>query len=443
MTLRARLLLALLAALLVALVPVGVWVPARTAQFARTRQAQALTVQLELIASGQDVSEASLLYQLSFTALQQATWGVLVTPGGSRYTDDGPHPRVPPGVLAQVRRGGQGRWGDVMLVAAGSDVLGLALRGQDVAGLRREVQDVFVLGALGALVLAALVGVWLLRLGLAPLRRMAAQAEVLRADTLFGRVPEPRPRDEVRTLALGLNGLLARLEDAFARLERGEQRARHLAADASHELRTPLAAIASSLDVLERAEDDPATRLRLLGAVRREVRRSARLVNDLLVLSRLEAGEPLRPEALGARALLEQVAEGARHLAPDHAFVVEGPDTPLHADRERLEGAVWNLVRNAVAQTPPGGTITLRVGAEGGVTLSVINPGTLDEAFMARMFDRFVRGDGARPGGSGLGLAIVKATAEAHGGAVLARNTGQGVEVGLRLPDSAALQLRS
>ena len=279
----------------------------------------------------------------------------------------------------------------------------------------------------------------LLRLGLRPLRVMATQAARLGVGDLADRMPVAPPEDELKVLAQSLNRMLARLQDAFARLSAEEARTRAFAADASHELRTPLAAISGSLEILERVGGDAETgetRARLVANLRREARRAGRLVDDLLTLTRLDSGEGLRPTRLALTPLLHEVLEATRHLAPGPQFVLDAPaDLHLNTDPERLEGALLNLLRNAAAYTPAGGTVTLRAVPEGQqVRLSVLNPARLDPAFLPRLFDRFARGPDAAPGGSGLGLAIVRAVAEAQGGSTFAVQHPALLEVGLILP---------
>ncbi|GMA14295.1 HAMP domain-containing protein (plasmid) [Deinococcus metallilatus] len=441
MSLRGRLLLTLLALLTATLVPLGVYLGLRVEDFARQQASRALAGQLAVVArSGEgDTSAADRLtllrYELFSLALSRGTWGLIVTPGGVLYSDSGEHPRPPADVIAGVQAVGAGQWRGIQLARASDNVIGLAVRDDEVRALTRGVLLAYGLGALLACGLAGLLGAALLRLGLAPLRSMARRAEHLSAASLSERLPVPAAHDEVHSLAASLNRMLARLEDAFARLEAAEQRTRHFAADASHELRTPIAALAGGLDVLERVKDDPAARDRLLESLRREARRASRLVYDLFTLNRLDAGEPLQREWLDVGALLGGVARTAADLAPHLHLRAEGHAPPVWADRARLEDALWNLVRNAVAATPEGGTVTLLARADAsGVTLGVVNPGALPPHLLGRMFDRFVRG-GQGGDGSGLGLAIVRATARAHGGEAYARNTPAGLEVGLTLPD--------
>ncbi|BDP41415.1 two-component sensor histidine kinase [Deinococcus aetherius] len=439
MSLRGRLLLALLVLLTATLVPLGVYLGLRVGDFAREQAARALAGQVAVVArdgeAGTTREALTLLqYELFNLALTRGTWGLIVTPGGVLYSDSGPHSPPPRSVVEEVRASGAGEWGGLQLARSGDAVIGLAVREDEVRTLTRDVLLAYGLGALLAFVFAGLLGALLLRLGLAPLRQMARRAEHLSAASLAERLPETGTRDEVQSLAVSLNRMLARLDDAFTRLRAEEERTRQFAADASHELRTPLTALQGGLDVLERVKDDPAARDRLLEGLRREARRAGRLVNDLLTLTRLGAGEALLAERFDPAALLRAVAQTASDLAPHLHFRVEADRAEVWADRSRVEGAVWNLVRNAVAATPGGETVTLRVREEGpGVTVSVVNPAEVEPEFLERMFGRFVRGPGSGEG-SGLGLAIVRATARAHGGEAFARPTPGGLEVGFTLP---------
>jgi len=444
----------LLGVLLAALLPLGLYLNARIGSFAQQQAARALAGQLAVVARDQERSTAGsavsgdelllLQYEVFNLALSSGTWGVIVTPQQTLFSDSGTHPSPPTEAVQSVLNTGAGQWNGLQLARAGDTVIGLAVRQEEVNALRSDVLRTYALGAALASLLAALAGVALLRLGLTPLRTMARRSAGLTAASLSERLPVPQARDEVKTLALSLNAMLARLEDAFARLEAAEERTRQFAADASHELRTPITSLSMGLELLEKVGDDPAVRTRLLLSLRREARRAGRLVGDLLDLNRLEAGEPLRPEQIDLSALLGNLARTAADLAPQmtiRAEIEAGPETAqVWADRARLEDALWNLIRNAVAASPPGSEIVLWSRHEGeGVTLGVRNPGELPPELLPRLFDRFVRGQtsGEHPSGegSGLGLAIVRATALAHGGDVLACNlSGGGVEVSLILP---------
>lgn len=465
--LSARLLALLLGGVALTLLLIGGLLFWRVRDFGDAQARQLALGGLSLIArsaqaEGDAPTRLYAAYQdLAATALASGTWGVLVLaapsadcpdaagrPSALCYTDTAPHPAPPAGALAAARELGTGQWrapgGETLhlLTLPGALVAGLASRG-DVGGrLALGVTGSYALLAAGALALLALLGARLLRVGLRPLRDMAARARTLGAGDLARRLPLPRAQDEVASLAGSLNQMLGRLQEAFSRLEAEEARTRTFVADASHELRTPLAAMQGSLEILERLDLDESdaardTRTRLLGTLRRETRRAARLVNDLLLLSKLDAGEPLRREATDLGELLRAEVARSADLAPQVRFEVRAPALSAQADRARVAGALHNLLGNAAAYSPPGTTVHAELRREGAwAVLSVRNPAELPPDFLPRLFDRFARGPQARAGdgGSGLGLATVQATARAHGGDAFAAQEEGELQVGFTLP---------
>ncbi|WP_407569245.1 sensor histidine kinase [Deinococcus altitudinis] len=406
---------------------------------------------------GQDY-EYQVFQSLVKAAQDARSWGFFQTSASTYVTDSLSRPLPPTAVLRAAGQAGRASWGELRLLSDGrGNVLGLALNAADSDALTRGVVQNYAAIALAALLLAGAAVLLLLRLGLRPLRVMAGQAARLGVGDLSERMPVSLPEDELNLLSVGLNRMLARLQDAFARLSAEEARTRDFAADASHELRTPLAAIAGSLEVLERVGLDDRgpqseeVQARLIANLRRESRRAGRLVDDLLTLTRLGAGEGLHPVRLPLVPLLGGVLDTVRDLAPHLHFVLDivtpelpapsapasPDDVPLHvtADPGRLEGALLNLLRNAAAHTPEGGTVTLRALPDGpNLRLSVLNPARLAPEFLPRLFDRFARGPDAVAGGSGLGLAIVRAVAQAHGGDTFALQHDAELEVGLTVP---------
>ncbi len=468
-SLSARLTALVLGLLFVALVLIGVTLGLRIQAFAQMQAERAAYGQLALIVqsaqanttqstgtqttaqtgdSATNDSPSDYAYQLYQGLVQSAqsarSWGLLSTASQSYVTDSLSRPLPPASVLKAVARSGRGAWNDLRLLSDGEgNVLGLALNNGDSAALTRGVVGTYAVIAFSVLLLAGVAVLLLLRVGLRPLRVMAAQAARLGVDgagDLGERMPVGGASDELQLLSVSLNRMLARLQDTFARLSAEEARTRDFAADASHELRTPLTAIAGSLEILERvpAHDDEA-RARLIFNLRRESRRAGQLVGDLLTLTRLDAGEGLHPQRLELPELLRGVLEVMEDLAPHLTFVLQAPTTlHLTADPQRLEGALLNLLRNAAAHTPAGGTVTLRATSTSTeVQLSVLNPARLDPDFLPRLFDRFARGPDAVAGGSGLGLAIVRAVAQAHRGDAFAVQHATELEVGMRLPSSA------
>src|SRR6185437_6649879 len=288
-----------------------------------------------------------------------------------------------------------------------------------------------------ALALAAVAAVVWVRLTLRPLDRVARTAERVSGLSLASgevelsvRVPDDDPATEVGRVGASLNRMLGHVGDALAKRHAVEARLREFAADASHELRTPVAAIRGHAELAQRHPGEiPEPVRRSLGRIEAEAQRTGVLVDDLLLLARLDAGRPLAREQVDLTRLALDAVEDARAAAPGHRWRLELPAEPtaVVGDQHRLAQAIANLLANARTHTPEGTEVTLRL--DGGespeareVRLSIADTGPgLSPEVAARAFDRFVRGDRARSrasGSTGLGLAITRAIAEAHGGRV-------------------------
>lgn len=310
--------------------------------------------------------------------------------------------------------------------------LAISLDGIDatVAGVRTTLQ-----GAALVLLLVAGVVVWLITaLGLRPLALIAKAAHRIAAGDMAARAALPDGRDEVGRLGQAFDDMADRV-DATLRAQRA------FAADASHELRSPLTVLGGYVDVLGRTEVDPATRARMLVAMRGEIDRLSRLSTDLLLLTQLEAGGGrLIPSKLDLRALVEDLGDAARMVGPDRRIeVVSNGSVHVFADQDRLTQAVMNLIDNAVRHTPIGGEIRLSAyERDGWATVAVTNAGApIPPEQLPRIFDRFYRADrgtGSIGQHAGLGLAIVKAFAEASGGLVRASSGETGTTFEIRLP---------
>jgi two-component system OmpR family sensor kinase len=215
--------------------------------------------------------------------------------------------------------------------------------------------------------------------------------------------------------------MLAEIEVAFADQSASEARLRQFVADASHQLRTPLTSIRGYTELLRKgAFTDEESRQRALSRVEAEAARMSNLVDDLLLLARLDQGRPLADEPVDLCRVAADAVHDARAVEPDRPIELVAPATVVvRGDRERLDQVLDNLLANARAHTPPDTAVTVRVVRQGsrGV-LSVIDRGPgIPPVEAARVFDRFYRVDPSRSGtGSGLGLAIVRAIAEALGG---------------------------
>lgn len=299
-----------------------------------------------------------------------------------------------------------------------------------------------------ALLLAGAGGYLLARASLAPVVAMAQQAERTSIENLHERLPVENPHDELGGLATVLNGLLARLEHAFERQRRTADQQRQFMADASHELRTPVTALCSVTDVaLARTDRNPEELVEALEVVRGEGRRLGRVVDDLFLLARADAGHvPVRFEPLYLEELLQDAARAARAMAARREIDIDGPpadESPFRGDPQLLQRLVMILLDNAIKYTPPGGHVRLSLAREGSDSYAIAvedtGPG-IDPADQERIFERFVRIDVARSrsghaGGAGLGLAIARWIAAAHGGTVrLDATSSQGSRFVVHLP---------
>ncbi len=310
-----------------------------------------------------------------------------------------------------------------------------------------------VLGLL-AVAAAAVLGLLVVRRQLRPLNEVASTAHAVAALPLASgeihlteRVPErlTDARTEVGQVGAALNTLLDHVESALADRQHSEQQVRQFVADASHELRTPLATIAGYAELARRRPDDAAAARTALAKVEEESRRMTSLVEDLLLLARLDSGRPLERTPVDlTRLLLEAVAD-AQVVAPEHRWRLELPAESVEVlgDEHRLHQVVTNLLTNARKHTPAGTTVTVTAyrGADPGGTGFAVHddgPGFPPE-LAGRAFERFVRGDASRnrAGGVGLGLALVQAIVSAHGGRVELTSRPGDTTVRVSLPPAA------
>jgi two-component system OmpR family sensor kinase len=295
-----------------------------------------------------------------------------------------------------------------------------------------ELTEAIVFAA--ALLLTAIIGTGWVRLSLRPLRRMTATAGAVARLPLASevdlphRVPDADQRTEVGQLGAAFNRMLGHVESALARREASEGRLRRFAADASHELRTPLAAIRGYAELARRTPGTvPPEVEHALGRVEAESTRMSALVEDLLLLARLDAGRPLESRPVDLTRLAIDATSDARAAGPDHRWQLELPEGPVlvQGDDQRLHQVLANLLSNARMHTPAGTTVTVALGADypgGAAVLTVTDdgPGIPDE-LRPDLFERFVRGDTSRSraaGSTGLGLSIVAAVITAHHGTV-------------------------
>ncbi len=293
----------------------------------------------------------------------------------------------------------------------------------------------------------ALAGIILLtftivRLGLRPLEKMGATAAAIAAGDLSRRVEPATPRTEIGRLGLALNAMLAQIEESFRRREESERRLRRFVADASHELRTPLTSIRGYAELLRRgAHASPSDGEVARRRIEDEAVRMSFLVDDMLLLARLDQGRPLERQPVDLRAIAHDAYADARATAPGRSIKLRAPKSVVVVgDDQRLRQVVGNLVRNAVVHTPPRTPIEIELGAQDGhAELAVIDHGQgLPSEAAERLFEPFFRADEGRArdsGGAGLGLSIVAAVVGAHGGHVKASPTlGGGATFRVSLP---------
>ena len=281
---------------------------------------------------------------------------------------------------------------------------------------------------LGAVLVVALAGYWIARLGLQPLEQLSREAQALRPKTLSQRLQTTALPVELSALAEAFNGALSRLEEAYAQLEAFN-------ADVAHELRTPLANLIGSTQVALSRQRSAGDFQEVLQANLEDLERLRSIINDMLFLARADRGE------VATGLVLTPVAQEVRKTIEFFEFVLDesGSQVGLAGDvkaEARLESALFrramsNLLQNAIEHSPPGAQITVTLREEAASTwIMVSNPGTpIAELHLQHLFDRFYRVDAARNDGGehhghGLGLAIVKAVASMHGGQVSAASEG-------------------
>ena len=297
-----------------------------------------------------------------------------------------------------------------------------------------------------AIVLAALaaLGLWVVRIGLKPLAAIGATAAKIANGDLSQRIEREDDRTEVGRLGKALNAMLAQIEAGYRAREASERKLRRFVADASHELRTPLAAVRAYAELFGRgAAERPEDLQRSMAGIGRESERMSLLVEDLLLLARLDEGRPLEQEPVRLDELVREAVDAAHALDPERPLTVDLEPAVVTGDRDRLRQIVDNLLANVRAHTPPETPASVRVDCVGDVAVVEVadeGPG-LEVDQLEHVFERFYRTDVSRTrasGGVGLGLSIVAAVVDAHGGTVSADSrAGEGVRFRIELPRSA------
>ena len=323
-------------------------------------------------------------------------------------------------------------------------VSGLEMKDVDETVDRLKAKETVVIGI--GLALMGLMTWLLVRGGLRPLNEMANTADAIAGGDLSARVGTTDERTEVGRLGGALNTMLGRIELAFAERTRSEDKLRRFVADASHELRTPLTSIRGYSELLRSgaipAGDETKS---ALGRIESEATRMGVLVDDLLLLARLDQGRPLEFSRVELADLVHDAVSDARITDPDRTWSLTQPDSAVViGDEHRLRQVVANLLTNARTHTPSGTPVDVTVGAvDGQIELVIADHGAgVPAGEEARIFERFARLDGSRQrasGGTGLGLAIVNAIVWTHGGSVGVRQTaGGGASFWMRLPSAVS-----
>jgi len=365
--------------------------------------------------------------------------GYLTTAGGRAALTDAARAELgalpvnrPP---ATINVDGLGRYRVVSAFARRSgDVVITGLSMSDVDATMIRVLLIFGVVTLIAVAAATTAGIVIIRRALAPLGRVAQTAgEVVDLPLDRGEVALPmrvlesdaNPRTEVGQLGSALNRMLDHIAAALSTRQASETRVRQFVADASHELRTPLAAIRGYTELAQRVGDDGDAVAHAMSRVQSEAERMTHLVEDLLLLARLDSGRPLERESVDLSRVAVDAVSDAHVAGPDHQWELDLPEEPVIVlgDAARLHQVLTNLLANARVHTSPGTVVTTRLDSDGThAALSVCDNGPgIPEQLQSEVFERFARGDTSRSrkgGSTGLGLAIVSAVVKAHGGTI-------------------------
>jgi two-component system OmpR family sensor kinase len=353
--------------------------------------------------------------------------------------------------------------GDYRLVAVETTFGDVLVTGLPLAAKENTLTSLvwtFALVSLGGLVLIGLAGTVLIRRTMQPLEQLsevATRVSRLPLDVgevaLAVRVPpsNANPGTEVGSVGYALNLMLDNVARALEARQQSETKVRQFVADASHELRTPLTAIRGYTELMRMTEDFTPDGRKSLARVQSQSERMTTLVEDLLLLARLDEGQPLKLSEVDLTQLVIETVSDEKVIAPDHHWHLELPDEPLvvNGDASQLRQVLVNLLSNARKHTAPGTTVVTGIlkSADGSAVITVTDDGGgIPPEFVDHVFSRFARADAARTatatasgpagseGTSGLGLSIVQSIVEAHGGSVEVTSRPGRTEFALRLP---------
>ena len=296
--------------------------------------------------------------------------------------------------------------------------------------------------ASGLTILVAFAIGWMLAgISLQPIHLITRTAQAIGAERNFSRrVPHTGPNDEIGQLATTFNAMLTELESAYRQLEQALQTQRRFAADASHELRTPLTTIQGNIELLRRMPPiDSKEQVEVLTDTKDETERLIRLVNQLLVLARADAGRALRSEPVPIKPLIDDVCRQVQLLAPRKTIINHAAlDVTVQGDRDALKQVLLILLDNALVHTQPNATITTTVAlSDGHVQISVQDTGPgIAPDILPHIFERFYRGNKSRSGtNAGLGLSIAQELTQAQNGTLtVTSQLGKGSVFTVTLP---------
>lgn len=484
-SLRGRLLASLLGLVVIGLLTADVATWGALRSFLYQRVDQQLVAARVPVAEELSLSHPRPLRPSARAVIPTGTYGIFLDPNGrvirsivvgspTEADSSYPEPSLPSDLPAGLNASSQPAF-DTGSVRPGATQAGLAGRGSvhyrvlatpvPTGTLVVAIPIVSVDQTLGRLVLiegltsaavvvaVGLAALWLVRLGLRPLTRIEEVAGAIASGNITSgdltrRVEQAEPSTEVGRLGLALNEMLGQIEGAFAAQQASEERLRRFVADASHELRTPLTSIRGWAELFRQGAaqrpDDLATAMR---RIEEESVRMGDLVDDLLLLARLDQGRPLERMPVDLAQLARDAAADARAVEPERPIEVSA-DGPLvvEGDESRLRQVMANLLANARQHTPPGTRVRVAAFARGGsAVLEVADEGPgLDPEAAGKVFERFYRAEASRSrdhGGAGLGLSIVAAVAEAHGGRARVHSVvGEGADFVVELPGGLPTQ---
>ena len=317
---------------------------------------------------------------------------------------------------------------------------------EDIDRTLLRLQGLFILIGLVMILFIALASRKVITVGLRPLATVEATAERIAEGDLTARLPDIKPNTEVGRLVNTLNMMLGRIEESFAARVDSESKLRRFVADASHELRTPITAIRGFAELHRQGAVTGEEKTKeLIGRIENESKRMGSLVEDLLLLARLDQSREMKAEPVNLSKLVSDAVESARAAGPNHVVNFSNSDDEIYAlgDNDRIHQVVANLLANARTHTPAGTKIDVSViQSEDGVRIRIADNGPgLSEKDQSRIFERFYRADASRVRtdgeGTGLGLSIVDAVMRAHAGQVSVESElGKGAAFTLFFPIS-------